>query len=192
MGAYYGEEWVQANVDSWLNSEPVPPAPHDFLPGITTADPVAGSYDSTFGVSAYSYSMPVSGPSGADGSVRVRTAVSRDPETGEVTPVSTVVLSTNPVTGTNLDLLRGNVYDPNNVGVGQELNGLDRIAHESSITGQTYGPPAPSGAGSSSGSNGFSQTGGSTGATRSGSDGDGIVGFEASECQVSPLQIDPE
>ena len=49
MGAYYGEEWVQANVDSWLNSEPVPPAPHDFLPGITTADPVAGSYDSTFG-----------------------------------------------------------------------------------------------------------------------------------------------
>ena len=130
---------------------PSGPSHHDFLPGITIADPVSGSYDLTFGVNAYSYSMPVSGSSGTDGSVRVRTAVSRDPETGDVTPVTTVVLSTNPVTGTNLDLLRGNVYDPNNVGVGQELNGLDRIARENSVAGQTYGPPAPSGGNSSSG-----------------------------------------
>jgi len=126
VGAYYGEEWVQTTVDSWLNSEPVPPAPHDFLPGVTTAASVSGSYDPRFGVNAYSYNMSVAGPSGEDGNVRVRTSVIRDPETGAATPVTTLVPTDyNPVTSTNLDLLRGNVYDPNNVGVGQELNGLD-------------------------------------------------------------------
>jgi hypothetical protein len=33
LGAYYGEDWVEKNVDIWLNSEPVPPTPHGFLPG---------------------------------------------------------------------------------------------------------------------------------------------------------------
>ncbi|MEJ8562315.1 hypothetical protein QTO30_14515 [Yoonia sp. GPGPB17] len=44
------------------------------------------------------------------------------------TPRTTIVQNDIPPTGTALDLLKGNVYEPGNVGIGQELNALDQAA----------------------------------------------------------------
>lgn len=131
-GAYLGEEWVQSSVDSWLNSDTAPPEAHDFLPGILSTEPVAPSYNPYTGSISFGYNFGFSGGNedSEGGTFRVRTAVSVDSDNGGRVPVTTVVLNSNPVSGSNLDLLYGNVYDPSNIGVGHELNGLDRLAHE--------------------------------------------------------------
>lgn len=60
--------------------------------------------------------------------MRVQTRVEIDLDSGRPPATTTTVLTSNPATGTNADLLRGIVYQAGNVGVGQKLNALDWIS----------------------------------------------------------------
>lgn len=70
------------------------------------------------------------------GQVR-KTTLYVDLNTAERTALTTTVMSSSPTNGTKSDLLNGNVYAAGNVGVGQELNGLDQIENENRLTGNT-------------------------------------------------------
>ena len=70
--------------------------------------------------------------------LRVRTEVFYPAEGGKVQgATTTTVLTSNPTTGTNADLLRGNVYPAGNVEVGYELNALDQIAEAAHIRSES-------------------------------------------------------
>ncbi|KIC35648.1 hypothetical protein RA27_22835, partial [Ruegeria sp. ANG-R] len=100
--------------------------PHEFLPGITADTPVTFT-QGLFGTRNYYYDDPDTG-------LRVKTNVDFDLDTGDERAVFTTVLTSNNPTGSTADLLIGNIYAADNVGVGQELNGADQVAHENQLS----------------------------------------------------------
>ena len=143
-GGFLGEAAAEAFAGSLYGSFGLTADP-DTAPHTPTELPVYLFTNPSSGQQSYGYDLPIS-TGGAVTSVRIMTSISTNANSGSVTPITTIVPLTNPITGTNLDLLRSNVYDPNNIGVGQELNGLNRISHEIAVAGQIHSlPTTPNG-----------------------------------------------
>jgi len=105
---------------------------HDLNP--TPSYPWVGGLASPLGLTKSSETMNI--PPYKDVSFSVDTVSWMDPSTGVSKAVHSVVSlnnSANAPTGTRYDGLRGNVYSPGNINVGQELNALDQIAREQAL-----------------------------------------------------------
>ena len=166
-------------MDSSLNGEgaPVKFSPHNFLPGVLSNEPISTNHSPDTG--APSYECNNAGADTDPSSIRVRTAVQVDPETGEQIPVTTLIPLYNPVTGTASDASRGHVYAAGNVQSGHELNERDQLERdqlpEESVVWN--GPPS----GGRTAGKGVATSGSWNSANSPNNNGDGGPGSSASD-----------
>ncbi|MEJ8560031.1 hypothetical protein QTO30_01400 [Yoonia sp. GPGPB17] len=116
-----------AGFDSILNLLASDRFENEFLPGVKQSAPISIEID-TSGNRLATYTDNETG-------LRVKAPIIIESDGRSQAGPHVTVLASNGATGTSKDLLKGNIYSANNIGIGQELNGLDQLADALTVPG---------------------------------------------------------